>query len=131
MVKRFNGHGKPGHNSGARGGSLWLTRSYNHIDKNPEIDVFRTLYQRIHIKEDDLAAIAGLATSTVTNMFGGKTMDPRHSTFAKLAGAMGKKYGLVDDHDINYAKEVPKAKEQRKLYRLTLARKRERAERRK
>jgi transcriptional regulator with XRE-family HTH domain len=122
-MAKLNGHGKPGHNSR---GVLWMSRSYNCIDKNPEIDVFRTLYQRIHIKEDDLAAIAGLTTSTVSNMFGGKTRDPRHSTFAKLAGAMGKKYGLVDDHEINYAKEVPKAKEQRKLYRLTLARKRER-----
>lgn len=130
MAKRINGYGKPGHNSGARG-SLWLTRSYNHIDKNPEIDRFRTLYQRIHVKEDDLAALAGLATSTVNNMFGGKTRDPRHSTFAKIAGAIGWSYQLVEDHNVNFDKEIPKAKEQRKLYRLTLERKRERAERRK
>jgi hypothetical protein len=67
-------------------GMLWLTRAYNFIDKNPEIDRFRTVYQREHIKENDLAAMAGLAVTTVKNMFGGVTKDPRHSTFAKIAG---------------------------------------------
>jgi hypothetical protein len=27
-------------------GSMWLTRSYNFVDKDPEIDRFRTLFQQ-------------------------------------------------------------------------------------
>lgn len=110
-----------GHNSGR----LWLTRSYNFIDKDPECDRFRTMYQKIRIKESDLAVIAGVATSTVKNMFGGKTQNPRHSTFAKLAGAMGKKYELVDVKHIDYDREIPKAREEFKAYRVLLAKKRE------
>lgn len=122
MAKGRNGFGKPGHNSG----SLWLTRSYNFIDKDPEIDRFRTLWQKEHIKEADLAVLAGLANGTVANMFGGKTRRPQHATFAKMAGALGYKYDLVRDHDINYAKEIPTAKEQRKAHLANLAKKRER-----
>jgi transcriptional regulator with XRE-family HTH domain len=108
-------------------GTLWLTRSYNFIDKNPEIDRFRTIYQRQHIKEADLAAMAGCAVSTVKNMFGGITRDPKHSTFAKLAGAMRYKYVLEeDDNRPNYDREIPKAHEQRRAYQAYLAKRRER-----
>lgn len=126
MVKKTNGHSRPGHNSGV----LWLTRSYNFIDKDPECDRFRTLYQKERIKESDLAVLAGLAVTTVKNMFGGQTRRPQHATFAKMAGAMGYKYDLVRDDAPNYEKEIPKAREQFKDYRVTLQKKRARAERR-
>lgn len=113
-----------GHNSGA----MWLTRSYNFVDKDPEIDVFRTLYQKQRIKEGDLAVLAGLATSTVKNLFGGKTRRPLHVTYGKLAGAMGASYKLVQDEKPNYEKEIPKAREQFNDYRAFLARKRQREE---
>lgn len=115
---------KIGHNSGR----LWLTRSYNYIDKDPECDRFRTIYQKERIKESDLAVLAGLADATVKNLFGGVTRSPRHSTFAKMAGALGYKYDLVRDHDDkpNYKDEIPKAREQRKLYRALLVKQRER-----
>lgn len=58
------------------GGTMWLRRSYNFIDKDPEIDKFRTIYQKEHIKENDLAVLAGLSASTVKNMFGGETKGP-------------------------------------------------------
>ena len=125
MSKRVNGHrnghGKVGHNSGA----LWLHRSYNNVEKDPEIDVFRTLYQTSHIKETDLAVLAGLSASTVQNMFGGKTRRPQHATFAKMAGALGHKYKLVPDHDVNFDKEIPKAREQFRAYQSMLAKRRE------
>lgn len=111
-----------GHNSSR----LWLTRSYNFIDKDPECDRFRTLYQKEHIKEADLAVLAGLAVSTVKRMFGGDTRRPQHATFAKMAGAMGYKYGLVRDEAPDYARELPKAREQFKQYRATLGRARAR-----
>lgn len=126
MVKKTNGHARSGHNSG----TLWLTRSYNFIDKDPECDRFRTLYQKERIKESDLAVLAGLAVSTVKNMFGGQTRRPQHATFAKMAGAMGYKYDLVRDDAPNYAREIPKAKEQFHDYRVLLAKKRERQQKR-
>ena len=106
------------------GGTMWLRRSYNFIDKDPECDVFRTLYQKEHIKESDLAVLAGLSASTVKNMFGGKTRKPQHATFAKMAGAMGYKYGLQRDDAPDYAKEIPKARDEWKAHKENLARKR-------
>lgn len=121
-----NGHGRPGHNSG----SLWLSRSYNFVDKDPEIDRFRSLWQKEHIKESDLAVLAGISGSTVHNMFGGKTRRPQHATFAKMAGALGYKYDLVREDKPDYKTEIPKAREQFKDYRAAQAKKRERAARR-
>jgi hypothetical protein len=112
-------------------GTLWLTRSYNFIDKDPEIDHFRTIWQKERIKESDLAVLAGLSGSTVHNMFGGKTRRPQHATFAKMAGAMGYKYALERDAEPNYEKELPTAKVQFKAHKDQLAKKRERAAKRK
>jgi transcriptional regulator with XRE-family HTH domain len=111
-------------------GSMWLKRSYNFVDKDPECDVFRTLYQKEHIKESDLAVLAGLTVTTVKNMFGGQTRTPRHTTFAKMAGAMGYKYGLQRDDKPDYASEIPKAREEYRAHKEALRRKREREARR-
>ncbi len=83
------------------------------------------------MKESDFAVLAGLASATVHNIFGGKTRQPRHSTFAKMAGAMGYKYDLVRDEAPNYEREIPKARTQFKEYRALLAKKRERESARK
>lgn len=112
------------------GGTMWLTRSYNFIDKDPECDVFRTMYQKQLIKESDLAVLAGLSVTTVKNMFGGKTRRPLHSTFAKMAGAMGKRYAMTDEREPNYAAEIPVARKQFKAHKARLKRAREREERR-
>ena len=130
MAKPANGHSRIGHNSTVRG-AIWLTRSYNCIDKDPEVDRFRTLIQGEHLRETDLAALAGVADSTIKNMLGGETRNPQHKTFAKIAGALGYEYTLTREQEPNYDKEIPKAREQRKLYRDQLARKRERQQLRK
>src|SRR5258708_4068117 len=108
------------------GGTLWMRRSYNFVDKDPECDHFRTIYQKEHIKEKDLAVLAGLSISTVKNMFGGKTRKPQHATFAKMAGAMGYKYALERDDKPNYDKELPKARDESEAHKDYLAKKRER-----
>jgi transcriptional regulator with XRE-family HTH domain len=108
------------------GTKLWNIRSYNFVDKDPECDVFRTMYQKQRIKESDLAVLAGLSLSTVKNLFGGQTRQPRHTTFAKMAGAMGCSYGLQQDTQPNYEKEIPKAREEFKAHKEALRRKRER-----
>lgn len=109
-------------NGGIRGflSGRWTT---NFVDRDPEIDVYKTMYRDQHIKEDDLAALAGLSTSTVKNMFGGKTRRPQHLTYSKLAAAMGKEYVLQDMREVDYASEIPQAKLQRKEYRAILAKK--------
>ena len=111
-------------------GSSWLTRSYNFVDKDPEIDVFRTLYQKQRIRESDLAILAGLSVSCVKNLFGGKTSRPQHATFGKLAGAMGASYKLTQDETPDYKSEIPVAREQFKAHKERLKKAREREERR-
>jgi hypothetical protein len=109
----------------------WLTRSYNFIDRDPEIDKFRTIWQKEHIKESDLAVLAGLSSSTVKNMFGGQTRRPAHSTFGKMAGAMGYEYTLQRGVEKpNYDVEVRKARIEFKEHKATLAKKRERKRKR-
>jgi len=111
-------------------GILNLRWSFNFIEKDPEIDKFRTLYQKQRIKEDDLAAIAGLATTTVKNMFGGHTRRPQHLTYSKLAAAMGHEYGLIEVQRPDYEAEIAVAKQERKEHRLAMKKRREKAERR-
>jgi hypothetical protein len=104
----------------------WLTRSYNFIDKDPEIDKFRTIWQKEHIKESDLAVLSGLSVSTVKNMFGGQTRRPAHTTFGKMAAAMGYEYGLQREAKPNYEKEIPQARIEYREHKKKLARKRQR-----
>lgn len=103
----------------------WLTRSYNFVDKDPEIDVWRGLWQKERIKEADLAVLAGLSPNTVKNMFGGETRRPQHATFAKMAGAMGYVYKAVREDKPDYEAELPKAKAEFKAHKIALAKKRE------
>ena len=77
------------------------------------------------LKETDLAVLAGLAGSTVKNMFGGKTRRPAHTTFSKMAGALGYKYDLVHEATPDYESEIPKAREEFKQYRAQKAKKRQ------
>lgn len=114
----------------AKTNGSWLTRSYNFIDKDPECDVMRTLYQKQRIKESDLAILAGLSVTTVKRLFGGDTRRPMHTTFAKLAGAMGKRYAIVEVHAVNYAAEIPIARQQYREHKEALRKAREAEEKR-
>lgn len=111
----------------AKNGKLWPQRKFYFVTRNPEIDVFQNLWAKEKIKETDLAVLAGVADATVKRMFGGQTRDPRHSTFVKLAVAMGHSYGLHRNVEPDYEKEVPKAREERKEYRAFLRAKRAKA----
>jgi hypothetical protein len=111
-----------------RGGILNLRWSYNQVSKDPKIDEFRTIYQKVHIKEDALAALAGLSTSTVKNMFGGQTRRPQHLTYEKLAAAMHHEFVLqpISNGKIDYDAEIALAREERKSYRALMIARRER-----
>ena len=103
------------------GGILRLRWSYNNVSKDPQIDVFRGLYQKeSKLKESDLAVLAGLSPGTVKNMFGGQTSRPQSLTFQKIGAALGYHSEWVRDHAPDYEKEIPKAREERKQYRITM-----------
>jgi hypothetical protein len=109
----------------ARSGILNLRWSYNQVSKDPKIDVFRTIYQKVHIKEDSLAALAGLSTSTVKNMFGGQTRRPQHLTYEKLAAAMHHEFVLrpIENGKVDYDAEIEAAKQERRAFRIKQAEK--------
>lgn len=119
-----NGHARIGHNSGI----VWLTRSYNNIERDPECDRIRAFWQKEKISESDLAVIAGCSKTTVSRMFDGTTRRPLHATFAKLFGGMGYEYAPVRKAAPNYVREVPKAREQYREYRTMQEKRRRRQE---
>jgi transcriptional regulator with XRE-family HTH domain len=130
MGKPANGHRGMGDNSKAHG-AIWLTRSYNCVEEDPECEVFRKILRAERLKESDIAALAGVGTATVSRLLEHETRRPLHSTFAKLAGGLGFEYKLVRETKPNFEREIPKAVEQRKLYRDQQAKKRERQQLRK
>jgi transcriptional regulator with XRE-family HTH domain len=114
---------------GSNGGTLWMSRSYAVVDRDPEIEKFQTLWSKERIKESDLAVLAGLSASTVANMFTkGTTRRPQHATFAKMAAAMGYEYTVAREEKPNYDREIPVAREQYKQHKERLARSRKRKE---
>lgn len=107
------------------GGTIWMSRAYNVVDHDPEIDRFQQLWQKEpkkDVNETGLAMLAGLSRTTVHNLFGGTTRRPQHATFAKLASAMGFKYDLVRAATPNYEAELPKARAEFQQYREALKR---------
>jgi transcriptional regulator with XRE-family HTH domain len=107
-----------------------MTRSFRDIDHDPEIDKFRTVWQKEHLKEKDLAVLAGVHVATVHKLFGGETKRPRHTTYAALAKAMGHEYTLTRALTPVYKDEIPKAYEEFKAHKEALKRKRDRAAKR-
>lgn len=114
----------------AKGNGSWLLRSYSFVDGvDPEVYRCRTAWQKEHIKESELAVLAGLHTSTVRNMFGSgkkQTIKPQHATFGKLYNAMGYHWGLKRTKTPNYEREIPIAREEYKAHKEALRKKRER-----
>jgi transcriptional regulator with XRE-family HTH domain len=108
-----------------------MSRSYRLIDHDPEIDKFKTLWQKEHLKEKDFAVLAGLSPQTVKKMFGNETKRPQHLTFQKMATAMGYEYTLAREAPPDYDKEIPKAHADYKEHLAELKKKRERAAKRK
>ena len=70
--------------------------------------------------------LAGLSVSTVKNLFGGETRRPAHTTYGKIAGALGYTYKPVRDATPDYQAEIPIARKQFKAHKKALAKKRER-----
>lgn len=73
-----------------------MYRTYAFVDKDPIIDIMRTLAQDNHRSYSDISDESGVSRTTLNNWFHGKTRRPMFCTIAAVAGALGKTVGLVD-----------------------------------
>lgn len=64
-------------------------KAYPFVDKDPIIDVLRTLKRDAAMKDSQIAAKGGPTAGTLRNWFGGKTRRPQFATVAAAAVAMG------------------------------------------
>lgn len=73
-----------------------IYRTYSFRDKDPIIDVMRTLVDDSSISYKDISDDCGVSTTTLYNWFQGTTKRPQFCTIAAVAGALGKSIGLVN-----------------------------------
>lgn len=64
-------------------------KAYPFIDKDPVIDVLRTLKRDTEMSDSEIMGGGGPTTSTLRNWFKGKTRRPQFATVAAAAVAMG------------------------------------------
>jgi len=64
-------------------------KAYPFVDKDPVIDVLRTLKRDTDMSDGEITAGGGPTTSTLRNWFKGKTRRPQFATVAAAAVAMG------------------------------------------
>lgn len=72
-----------------------IYRTYMFEDKDPIIDVMRTLAQDSKRSFKEISTDSGVSTTTLYNWFHGKTRRPQFCTIAAVAGSLGKSIGLV------------------------------------
>jgi DNA-binding phage protein len=65
-------------------------KSYNFIDKDPVLDIVRTIVDDSHMKLKRVADSSGVAPTTLYNWFKGKTRRPQFATIAAVSRACGK-----------------------------------------
>src|SRR5512146_672134 len=70
--------------------ALRLYRSYVFIDKDPVIDVVRTVMQTTKARPATVARDSGVSPTTLRNWFHGATRRPQFATVAAVANALGK-----------------------------------------
>jgi len=96
------------------------------IDHDPEIDKFKTLFQRENLREKDFAVLAGLSYATVHKLFDSQTKRPQGLTYRKMAIAMGYEYTLVREGGRpDYDSEIPLAHNEYKMHLKALKKARE------
>ena len=76
--------------------SIKFYSSYNFVDKDPVIDILRTVMQEVGIDYEGIHVKSGVAVSTLHNWFEGKTKRPQYATVEAAARAMGKTFKLED-----------------------------------
>lgn len=69
--------------------SLNLYKSYNFVDKDPVIDLMRSLISEQRAAYGRLSNDSGVSEATLRNWFDGKTKRPQFATVAAVMGALG------------------------------------------
>lgn len=64
-------------------------KAYSFMDKDPVIDVLRTLKRDTEMTDREITDAGGPTTDTLHNWFKGKTRRPQFATVAAAAVAMG------------------------------------------
>src|SRR5215831_10047009 len=105
----------------------WLQRKYSWVERESEGIV--KILDDSKLDNKDTAALAGLNKQTVDRLRSGETINPKHSTLAKILEAHGCKYTVEQVRTPNYAAKVPEALEEYKEYRRWLKRRRDRERR--
>lgn len=77
-------------------GTLKIYRSYNFIDKDPIIDVVRTIVEDSGDSYEKVHAASGVSVGTLGNWFNGKTKRPQYATIMAVVYAMGGSVQIVD-----------------------------------
>jgi len=70
-------------------GPLHVIKSYNFTDKDPAVDYLRAPFEENSMTVNAFAISAGVAPSTVSNIFYGKTRKPQFATMVRIARAIG------------------------------------------
>lgn len=70
--------------------TLNLYKSYSFIDKDPVIDVLRTIVKDSEKSYLQIEIASGVKAQTMRNWFGGKTKRPQFATVAAVARGLGK-----------------------------------------
>lgn len=65
-------------------------KAYPFTDKDPIIDVLRTIKSDTGMKDSQIAEAGGPTSATLRNWFKGRTRRPQFATVAAAAVAMGK-----------------------------------------
>jgi len=97
-----------------------LYKSYVFIDKDPVIDIMRTMVQDSRKTFVQIERDSGVQTTTLRNWFGGQTRRPQFATVAAVARSLGKtiRFGSVEIKDDPTSSELEAlAKQERKLQR--------------
>jgi hypothetical protein len=72
-----------------------LYKTYMFRDKDPVIDVLRTIMDKERLDLNVVAADAGVAVTTITAWLYGITRRPQHATVMAVCRAMGYDYKMV------------------------------------
>jgi|SRR6516164_756471 hypothetical protein len=91
-------------------GSLRLYRSYNFVEKDPIIDELRTIDQKEGLSYREVHWLSGISENTMRNWFEGKTKRPQNASIEAFLRALGHKRVIQKVREINYVKEIEKAK---------------------
>ena len=76
-------------------GALRLYKSYSFRDKDPVIDVMRTIVERSGSTYTDVHNSSGVSEATLRNWFHGTTRRPQFATVNAVARALGHEFRAV------------------------------------